>query len=318
MKINTLGIVLSYYRKKENLSLDKVCGGLCSVATLERIEKGERIADSLLGGLLLERIGKEVSQFELMLDEEDYSLWCMREKIQEAMCLEDYECAFFLLDEYRTAVKNYSSLHEQFCLYQETLIEIVRDEDDHNKICKTAIQALQITKKKIGREDKELNPLYTQIEIQLILILIRHGYIGGERESENELSKLLHYVEYFYTERRKEEVGIVIVMELIKLGQIYHNDVRLLYYIDKGITLLSQGRGIWKLEELHFLKAQVLARQYDVNSFNIERMQKIQRECLMAYRICEVMGFVEKMKEIEVFCEEKMAWQITELETLLD
>lgn len=44
MKINTLGIVLSFYRKKEKLPLEKVCDGLCSAATLERIEKGERKA----------------------------------------------------------------------------------------------------------------------------------------------------------------------------------------------------------------------------------------------------------------------------------
>lgn len=318
MKINTLGIVLSYYRKKEKLALDKICSGLCSAATLERIEKGERIADSLLGGLLLERIGKEVSQFELVLDEEDYALWRMREKIREAMHIKNYELAAILLRDYRVAVKNNSSIHEQFCLYHETMIEIANDKENYKKICQTAAQALQITKKKIGKEDKEVNSLYTQTEIRLILLLIQHGYMGLEREAEHELLKLFHYVEYYYTERRKEEVGTAIIMELIALEQKRHNDTRLITYIDKGITLLSQGRGIRGLEDLHFLKAQTLVRQYGGAPSLIERKREIEKECLMAYCICEVMGFTEKMKEIETFCEEKMAWQITGLAILSD
>ena len=34
----------------------------------------------------------------------------------------------------------------------------------------------------------------------------------------------------------------------------------------------------------------------------------------MAYCTCEVCGLTESAKKIEVFCREKMEWQITELE----
>lgn len=318
MKINTLGIVLSYYRKKEKLSLDDICSGLCSDATLERIEKGRRIADSLLGGLLLERIGKEVSQFELMLDGEDYVLWRMREEIREEICLKNYGHAVSLLDDYRAMGKDYSSLHEQFCSYQETLIEAARDGENHQAICKMAQKALRITKEKIGKESQELRPLYTQTEMQLILLLIRHGYMGFAEEAESELLKLLYYVEHFYTERRKEEAGIAIIMELIELEQKRCNDIAMMAYIDKGIALLSQGRGILGLEKLHFLKAQTLIRQYGGMPLFIEKKQEIQKECLMAYYICELMGLADEMKEIEKFCEEEMAWQITKLEMSSD
>ena len=72
---NALSAAISYFRQKKNLSLEQVCEGLCSVATLTRIEQGERSADSLLGTLLLERIGKEAEQFELLQNDEDYALW---------------------------------------------------------------------------------------------------------------------------------------------------------------------------------------------------------------------------------------------------
>lgn len=310
MKINTLGVVLSYYRKKENLTLDNICDGLCSSVMLERIERGERIADSLLGELLLERIGKEACQFELLLNEEDYALWHMRQEMQKSLEMEDYERLRGQVAEYRIMPKSSPNLHEQFCLYCETMAAIA-DGESREKICGMAWQALQMTKNEI---DKERYTLYTQTEIKLILLLTENGYMGSVEEIEDELLKLLRYVETFYTERKKEEIGVIISLKLSEMAQSCGDEKKALEYIDKGISFISQGRGIKGLEKLHFLKAQTFAWQYDGSPEREEKKQAIQRECLMAYCICEVMGFTEKMKEIERFCEEKLAWQITTLE----
>ena len=42
MKLNTVGIALSYYREKYGLSMTQVCEGICSPATMFRIEEGYR------------------------------------------------------------------------------------------------------------------------------------------------------------------------------------------------------------------------------------------------------------------------------------
>ena len=313
MELNTLGIVLSYHRKKEGLPLESVCDGLCSAATLERIERGERIADSLLGKLLLERLGQDVTQFELILNDEDYMLWRMREDIQSAAKLKDYDLLCAIIADYREMQKNYDRLHEQFCLYHEVMMEIEIGKDNR-KICELAIRALRITKSNSGIGIKETKPLYTQMEIGLTLTLIRFGHEDYINEAENELLRLLTYVEYFYTERKKEEVGMTIIMELVKSEQKRLNYDKAIEYLDKGISLLSQGRGIKELEKLHFLKAQMLMNTYVGSDSQTEKKQEIQKECLMSYCICEVMGMEEEMQEIERFCEEKLAWQITGLE----
>lgn len=261
MELNTLGIVLSFHRKKEGLPLESVCGGLCSAATLERIERGERIADSLLGKLLLERLGQDVTQFELILNDEDYMLWRMREDIQSAAKLKDYDLLCAKIADYREMQKNYDRLHEQFCLYHEVMMEIEIGKDNR-KICELAIRALRITKSNSGIGIKETKPLYTQMEIGLTLTLIRFGHEDYINEAENELLRLLTYVEYFYTERKKEEVGMTIIMELVKSEQKRLDYDKAIEYLDKGISLLSQGRGIKELEKLHFLKAQMLMNTY--------------------------------------------------------
>ena len=313
MKINTLGVVLSYYRKKENLTMEKICDGLCSVPTLERIENGERIADSLAGELLLERIGKEVTQFELLINDEDYALWRMRKQIKEDLHQKDYVPLQRHIKDYRLMQKEYVELHEQFCLYHEVIMAADLEKENHEKICKLALEALKLTKVNI-EEEMAKKRLYTQTEIELILLVIHYRYIEEVENAESELLNLLDYVEYFYTERRKEEMGIAIIKELIALEQKRKDNVMTISYIDKGIDLLSQGRGIKGLEKLHFLKAQILADKYDNNSAQMAEKQEIQRECLMAYCICEVMGYTEMMREIEKFGEERLSWQITEPE----
>lgn len=294
--------------------MEAVCDGLCSVATLERIEQGERIADSLLGKLLLEKLGQDVTQFELILNDEDYTLWRMREDIRRAAKLKDYDLLYTKIAEYRAAQKNYAGLHEQFCLYHEVMMEIAHEKKNNKKICKLAMQALRITKLNSHRGVSETKPLYTQMEIELTLILIQHEHEDFVNKAENELLMLLSYVEYFYTERKKEEMGIAVIMELVKLEQNRGNDDKTIEYLDKGISFLSQGRGIKELEKLHFLKAQILMHTYDGSISQTIKKQEIQRECLMAYCICEVMEQKEDMQEIEKFCEEKLTWQITGLE----
>ena len=81
MKLNTVGIALSYYREKYGLSMTQVCEGICSPATMFRIEEGYREVDSLVSATLLSRIGKQVLEFELLLNEKDYNLFRLRKDI---------------------------------------------------------------------------------------------------------------------------------------------------------------------------------------------------------------------------------------------
>ena len=91
MRIESTGAILSYYRKKYDLALEQVCDGICSVSTLSRLEDGSRCADSLTSSLLLERIGKQICQFELLFNDADYELWLARESIIKNMQRKEYE-----------------------------------------------------------------------------------------------------------------------------------------------------------------------------------------------------------------------------------
>ena len=117
MKQNTLGTILSFYRKKYEFLQQQICDGICSLATLSRIEKGINEMDSLVSESLLGRIGKEVTRFEIILNDEDYELWQMREDIKKFIQDGENEKAEALLEVYKKQTVENHPVHKQFYLF---------------------------------------------------------------------------------------------------------------------------------------------------------------------------------------------------------
>ena len=90
MQINTLGNFLKYYRKKYDIRQEELCDGICTTVVLSQIETGKKVVDSLVAEALLGRIGKNVLEFELLLNDEDYLWWQKREDIRMAEEKKDY------------------------------------------------------------------------------------------------------------------------------------------------------------------------------------------------------------------------------------
>lgn len=308
MEQKALGVILEYYRKKEKLPLEKVSKGNCSKATLQRIELGDKLVDSLVGERLLGRLGREAARFELIQDEEDYELWYMRNEIDSAMQQKEYDSVRKLLREYQACTQQKHVLHKQYVLEQEILLEMQTDKKTE-MIIEKAKEALFISIPTFERVDAE-KLLYSQTEIELILILIHYGYMEFGEETEWELQKLLAYVERMFEGQKKEQLSVRVVEELIYLTSAQHDDEKVISYIEQAIDILAQGRTICKIAGLRFYKAQVLMAMYETQE---DKISEIKQECLMAYAVSEVMGMKELNAQIERFCEEKLQWRVTEL-----
>lgn len=309
-EVNSAGAILCYYRDRYNLTMEQVCDGICSKAKLSRLERGIRCVDSLTGSQLLERIGKETNLFELLLNDQDYVLWRARESIRQHMKHREYGRVREELAVYRAMKNNAPRLHEQFCGYQEVMMATdsrCSQQDEQLRLCENALQTLHLTKPTFLPDRNAGRQLYTTTEIGLILSVIHYGKNYGDIWAEELLLDLFHHVDHYYTEHRKQRTGYRILMELIELEQRLQDPDKELSYIDQGINFIVQGREIGGLNRLHFLRAQALMRRYGSEALGRE----IQRECLMAYSICEVFGDMQQMEVIRRFCEEKLKWQIT-------
>ena len=191
MEQRTLEIVLKYYRKKYGLSQEEICSGICSPATLSRLEKGNREMDSLTGELLAGRIGKEITDFELLLDEEDYKLWMLRSKIKKSVEKCEYTDAERKIEEYRSIMPKQEAIHEQFCLYQESII-MIKKEEFGDVLGDTLRKAIFISIPDF-EERKDRQQLFNPMEIQLILNYIRYD-VSAHKNMEENLLRLLDHI----------------------------------------------------------------------------------------------------------------------------
>lgn len=333
MEINSAGVVLSYYRDKYGLTLEQVCDGICSTSKLSRLENGNRCVDSLTSSQLLERIGKTSDQFEQLLNDEDYALWRARESISKNMRSKDYDRVREELSAYRAMKNSAPGLHEQFCSYQDVMMTVDQLEcggsarrdrqKERGRLCESALRALHLTKPAFVPGSSGEEQLYTSTEIGLILSVIHYGDEHNDIWVEEILLDLFRHIECYDTEHRKQKMGYLILMELIELEQRLQEPDIELTYIDQGIDFVAQGREIGGLDRLHFLKAQALLRRYGAAALKEDDRgvfggrdvrREIQRECLMAYSICEVFGDMQQMEAIRRFCGEELRWQITGLE----
>lgn len=270
MKLNTVGIALSYYREKYGLSMTQVCEGICSPATMFRIEEGYREVDSLVSATLLSRIGKQVLEFELLLNEKDYNLFRLRKDIHRNLEEKNLDTAEKLLQ------KRGASKEE---------IKAVLNE------------AILLTKPFFGKK-KNTSDLYSEMEIKLFLGLIQFSEDISWKEAE--LKRMLLFTRKYDSKKIKEQAEMSILKELASIQEEKGDAQKELEYIEQALTLVKESRTMRGLAELHFKKAGLLK---ELMQRNKDMQQEYQKQCqvelTMAYYTALVMNNVELVQKIK-------------------
>lgn len=309
MKQNILGAILSFYRKKYNFSQVQLCEGICSKATLSRIEKGYNEIDSLTSECLLGRIGKEAARIEIILNDEDYKLWQMRQDIKKYLRDGENSKAKDLLDTYKKSTLENAQIHKQFSILYDAKIEM-QSAFDKKRIGDNLFFALTITKPEFSLERVKEN-LYSPMEIEIVLLLVDLAYQDWKSyEMEQALIEIYKYVREVYSGRKKEEYITKVLMKLLELESKLLDDEKIIKYADEAINFLSQGREINNIAEIHFIKAKAMERYYSNKKSWKIISENCKKECYMAYVVYQLMNKKNKVNEIVKFCEDKLEWQI--------
>lgn len=315
MEQRTLEIEITYYRKKYELKQEDICSGICSVAKLSRLEQGHREIDSLIGESLLGRIGKEITLFEVLLNEEDYDLWKKRKAIQKCVENNEPEIAEKYIREYRKVMPMEDAVHEQFCMYEEALMMLQRG-DTIDILCQTLENSIRLTIPEFKSETEKIR-LYNQTEIEMILLLFRYDTSFDEIR-EKELLRILTHVKKYFSQRKKEEIGIKIFFELIEYASYVQNYKKVVDYAEEAINLIRKGKRFRFLSQLFLIKAKAMKNCY----FDKEEWESYRKECIEACKIAYYLFEFEENKagqdETALFCEEELGCQITEQEISYD
>lgn len=70
-----IGKMLGSIRTYMGISQQTLCKGLCTVSALSKYESGERVPDSLLFSVLMQRMGKTADNFAFMISDEEYKYY---------------------------------------------------------------------------------------------------------------------------------------------------------------------------------------------------------------------------------------------------
>lgn len=296
MKLNTIGIALSYYREKYGLSMAQVCEGICSPATMFRIEEGFREVDSLVSGTLLSRIGKQVLEFELLLNEKDYNLFRLRKEIDHSMAEKNMDAADKLLRKYQSIMPKKQAVHEQYYLWGKA--ELLQKRGASKEEIKAVLDAAVLLTKPFLGKRKNTSDLYSEMEIKLFLGLIQFSEDISWKEAE--LKRMLLFIRKYDSKKIKEQAEMSILKELASIQEEKGDAQKELEYIEQALTLVKESRTMRGLAELHFKKAGLLK---ELMQRNKDMQQKYQKQCqvelTMAYYTALVMDNVELVQKIK-------------------
>ena len=120
--------------------------------------------------------------------------------------------------------------------------------------------------------------LYSPVEIELIRMHITYNDRKCEC-NEVELFLIMDFVTEFYSLKQQEKIGIPLLVDCVKYEIALEKYNRALASIERALDIISVGRSMQYVGELHFLKAQVLSCVQNSIDKNREWQDECKREC---------------------------------------
>lgn len=288
---NKLGAAIQYFREIHQVSQSKLCKGLCSVATLSRIESGERDVDALLLETLLERLGKTPNQFELILTDFDYKTYQKREQIKRLIDTRETEAASALLASYKKMAFSKASVHKQFVVRCKALLNELQGGSIQETIelLKKAISYTVPDFKHYRIQEYYLSNSELNIIIDIIQRLIE---LDPKNQDKELLFQVLDYLDEHDSLEKNNRLYPKVAILACRLLMKEKNYDKALEICEKGLERNKGSRMLDYLGELYLIKAQT-----------IEAIQKALKDGKAEVCIDEYL----KSYYVFSFCEEKVA-----------
>lgn len=279
MNEKSIGRIIFNIRTKNNISQEQLSKGLCSDATLSRIEIGERLPDKFLLDALLQRLGKSPDKIETILCESDFNLLQRRQEIETDLLDKDYDGANLKLEEYLKQKESKERIHCQYIYRIKAILANERDNDIDASIHYIK-QAILIT---IPEFDiNKILEYYLSLD-ELNIILMQALYESKKKatkETKKILNQLMKYLDKKYTdEEEKVKIYPLIVYLMAKQLVFENNYEEIVGLCEKAIYLLTSNGSISYLVEL--MQLCMVAYKYINNEDAYQHMKK-QLDCFVS------------------------------------
>ncbi|MBS6160937.1 MAG: helix-turn-helix transcriptional regulator [Firmicutes bacterium] len=275
----TVGDIVRRMREEAKIGLEQLSRGLCSVATLSRIEAGEREMELLLAWRIFQRLGYKIDKYELYATEEELQQWEQRSQMEELVCREDTERLACAIQTYRQQwgkrVEE-NPLQRQFLAYMQGLLDMQKGD-------------FQEAKELLEAAAEEIVPSLEETVGNAALGEMLLENIGREKKRVKSYLKL--YTEFFCKHARN-------MMET-------KGSARTLNAAETCLQILQEEKKTCCLPELLHIQAKCLEDLFQKKGEVKEVMLKSWQKAYYIYRLYEKQEEAEKIRK---YLEETYQW----------
>ncbi len=197
MEIQEIGRMICKLRISKGISQEELCRGICSVATLSRLEAGERRPDILVFNALFQRVGKSTDHINILMTLEEFEYFVKRRNIEISMITKNFRQAVEDIKILENELKKKSQSLQRQDIYRLHALLHIQKENNMTEAEKYVHKAILETISDFDTWKKVSQPSITHLwfsesEIQLILLYIYiKEYLG-----DNEVSLLESVIDY--------------------------------------------------------------------------------------------------------------------------
>lgn len=308
----SIGNVMKKIREEQGISQSLLCNGICSVATLSRIESGERDMDYLLVSRIFERLGYSVDKFEFYGTIKEIEQWNQRHTMRLAYNTGDYELLEKYLSQYEIVwekeIKD-NILQLQLLTYIKGILAIQKRQLREGK---------QLLEKALTYTVPDWNMVKAkkiilgETELQILGALGDACRISGEIEKAN---NFYQYILYFFekSEIKKEEMSQLYVNTVCKIVPVYIKkkyNMKSLELCEDAIRILSKKTQVIHWADLLYWKGKSLEAILDEEKkTSLNLIAEIVETYKRAYYVYRMFGDENSAKAVRRHLEEIYKWE---------
>ena len=313
------GSAVKQLRERKKLSGIQLSQGLCSPATLSRIEADEREMELIFAVRIFERLGYYPDKYELLGNKDDYEQYEQRLFIQKLKRKRQYDQMALELSRYQKKWKTViekNRLHQQFVDSMQGFLYI--QEKDGEKFTR----GIQLLEKAIAvtmpdwKGDWKYSAIIGETELEILSALADASENAGKaQEAFSMRGNIYDYIEK-KTDNRVQMLPVYteIVCKLVPVILEEHNVGGALKLCEDALKALSDRGRTYHWPDLLYWKGRCLEELY--------RMGKTEKDAVTAaymrsYYIYRLFGMSETAEKIKAYLDkEELAWECISLEKL--
>lgn len=302
----TVGNIVRRMREEAKIGLEQLSRGLCSVATLSRIEAGEREMDLLLAWRIFQRLGYKIDKYELYATEEELQQWEQRSQMEELASREDTERLACAIQTYRQQwgkrVEE-NPLQRQFLAYMQGLLDMQKGDFQEAK------ELLEAAAEEIvpSREQMVGNAALGEMELEILNALSDIYEHMGEVEKSEKLREML--LENIGREKKRVKIYLKLYTEFFckhaRNMMETKGSARTLNAAETCLKILQEEKKTCCLPELLHIQAKCLEDLFQKKGETKEVMLKSWQKAYYIYRLYEKPEEAEKIRK---YLEETYQW----------